>query len=186
MVVLAATGCTKAQLASSVGIPKQEFTKVETNAYDARPLPLRPWCAPLCNRPMLAGEYGVPASRISGVQRDAVNLYFWNHPPCDAFCIAYVAAMADNDAARAGDTEAIIRVIHREFGGAGGGAVNVATCESHLDPWAEGGAYKGLFQMSLGLHGHLFDGPWHDPVANTTAARRLFDSSGWAPWTCRP
>jgi hypothetical protein len=185
-VVIATAGCTKAQLATSVGIPKQEFTKVETNAYNTRPLPFRPWCAPMCNRQMLAGEYGVPASRISGTQKNAVNLYFWSHPPCDAFCMAFIAELQWNEWARAGDTGAIVHVIQREFGGAGGGAVNVAECESHLNPWADSGTYKGLFQMNLAYHGHLFDGPWYDPVANATAAKRLYDGAGWAPWGCRP
>jgi hypothetical protein len=182
---LAVAGCTKGQLASSVGIPTQEFTRVETNAYNTQPLPFRPACAPLCNRPMLAAAYGVPVERISGAQRDAVNLWFGNHPPCDAWCQAFLAELQWNDWARAGDTGAIVHVIEREFGGAGGSAVNVAHCESRLDPWADGGAYKGLFQMNLAIHGDLFDGPWYDPVANTTAAKRLYDAAGWSPWGCR-
>jgi len=64
-------------------------------------------------------------------------------------------------------------------------AVAVAWCESRLNPTAENGQYRGLFQMgsyerSLFGHGNTA----HD---QSVAAHRYFVRSGrdWSPWACR-
>jgi hypothetical protein len=65
-------------------------------------------------------------------------------------------------------------------------AVQVAWCESHLQPSAHNGQYLGLFQMgsyARELYGH---GPTaHDQAV---AAHKYFVSSGrnWSPWSCKP
>ena len=65
-------------------------------------------------------------------------------------------------------------------------AVQVASCESRLNPSAQNGQYLGLFQMgsyARQLYGH---GPTaHDQAV---AAHRYFVSSGrdWSPWSCKP
>jgi hypothetical protein len=64
-------------------------------------------------------------------------------------------------------------------------AVAVAWCESRLNPTAQNGQYRGLFQMgsqerSLFGHGRTA----HD---QSLAAHRYFVRSGrdWSPWACR-
>lgn len=64
-------------------------------------------------------------------------------------------------------------------------AVAVAWCESRLNPTAENGQYRGLFQMGSyerSLFGH--GSTAHD---QSVAAHRYFVRSGrdWSPWACR-
>jgi hypothetical protein len=65
-------------------------------------------------------------------------------------------------------------------------AVDVAWCESHLEPTAHNGQYLGLFQMGA-LARHRFG---HGPSAweQATAAHRYFVYAGrdWSPWSCKP
>jgi hypothetical protein len=65
-------------------------------------------------------------------------------------------------------------------------AIQVAWCESRLQPDAHNGQYLGLFQMgsyARGLYGH---GP--TPHDQAIAAHKYFVSSGrdWSPWSCKP
>lgn len=64
-------------------------------------------------------------------------------------------------------------------------AVAVAWCESRLNPTAQNGQYRGLFQMGTyerSLFGH--GSTAHD---QSIAAHRYFVRSGrdWSPWACR-
>jgi hypothetical protein len=65
-------------------------------------------------------------------------------------------------------------------------AVDVAWCESRLDPAARNGQYLGLFQMGTFARNRFGHGPtaWEQ----ATAAHRYFVSSGsnWSPWSCKP
>jgi hypothetical protein len=67
-----------------------------------------------------------------------------------------------------------------------GEAIQVARCESRLQPNARNGQYLGLFQMgsyARQLYGH--GSTAHDQAV---AAHRYFISSGrdWSPWSCKP
>jgi hypothetical protein len=73
-------------------------------------------------------------------------------------------------------------------------AIAVADCESSLNPGAvsRGGGNHGLFQIN-NVHRGNFEAitgqPWdmvYDAYYNAQYARRLYDASGWRPWTCRP
>lgn len=73
-------------------------------------------------------------------------------------------------------------------------ALRVAACESSLNPGAvsRGGGNHGLFQIN-NVHRRNFEAvtgqPWsmvYDAYYNSQYARRLYDGSGWRPWTCRP
>lgn len=99
----------------------------------------------------------------------------------------WVQANVDNAQARAGDQDAVIRVIYREWPTDAAWAVTVARRESGLDPGAtnRSSGACGLFQM-LG-HEDMFraagyGGQCHDAVANIEVARRLYDGSGRSPW----
>ena len=73
----------------------------------------------------------------------------------------------------------------------GDNAIRVATCESGLKPWAIGKNDSsfdfGVFQVN-----YLSTGPGlglsipdaFTATANIAAARRLWESRGWQPWTC--
>jgi hypothetical protein len=80
------------------------------------------------------------------------------------------------------------------FGPHTGEAVEVARCESGLDPHAVSpdGANHGLMQINV-VHRRQFEAvtgrPWsdvYDQFQNARYARWLYDQQGWAPWTCRP
>lgn len=65
-------------------------------------------------------------------------------------------------------------------------AVQVASCESRLNPSAQNGQYLGLFQMGSYARQQYGHGPTaHDQAV---AAHRYFVSSGrdWSPWSCKP
>jgi hypothetical protein len=73
-------------------------------------------------------------------------------------------------------------------------AIAVADCESSLNPGAmsRGGGNHGLFQIN-NVHRGNFEAitgqPWemvYDAYYNSQYARRLYDASGWRPWTCQP
>lgn len=97
--------------------------------------------------------------------------------------------LADNDAARAGDREAIKRVIHREFGTAGTWAVGIAERESHLTTGVISSAgCVGIFQLSP-VHraraarlGYSWDQVRWDNVANISVAADLYRDVGPGPW----
>lgn len=85
--------------------------------------------------------------------------------------------------------EQVIRVIFHEEPDR---AVDVATCESGLDPAAVSpdGSNHGLFQIN-NVHRSVFEQrighPWserYDPVVNTAYAHWLYLDQGWRPWTC--
>lgn len=78
------------------------------------------------------------------------------------------------------------RAICDVFGGYCAQALDVAWCESRLQPDARNGQYRGLFQMGARereLFGH---GP--SAYAQSRAAHRYFVFSGrdWSPWSCKP
>lgn len=70
----------------------------------------------------------------------------------------------------------------------------VSGCESGHDPGAisPGGGNWGLFQINS-VHKKDFENytgqPWNSGVLNASFnaqyARKLYDSSGWGPWTCK-
>jgi hypothetical protein len=64
-------------------------------------------------------------------------------------------------------------------------AIAVAWCESRLQPTAENGQYRGLFQM--GSNERSLFGHGSTPHAQARAAHRYFVVSGrdWSPWGCR-
>lgn len=67
-----------------------------------------------------------------------------------------------------------------------GQALDVASCESHLDTGAQNGQYLGLFQMGeseRALFGHA-----SDALGQAFAAHEYFERSGrdWSPWSCKP
>ena len=76
--------------------------------------------------------------------------------------------------------------IHAVFGplGVADQAVRVAACESGLNPGADSGTYKGLFQLGPHLAGtvDVYGGNWFDPMTNAQVARDLYLASGWASW----
>lgn len=73
-------------------------------------------------------------------------------------------------------------------------AINVATCESGLNPEAmsPGGGNHGLFQINS-VHRASFERvtrmDWsyrYHPGHNAQFAKWLWEQSGWGPWSCRP
>jgi hypothetical protein len=95
------------------------------------------------------------------------------------------------------DSRSVEEIIRAHFGAAGDAAVEVARCESSLNPSARnpaGPGYYGLFQISRdhaasfqAVTGRSFDSAWNDPDANSQYARYLYNRSGWDPWPgCGP
>jgi len=82
--------------------------------------------------------------------------------------------------------------IRREFPEQYAKAERVAACESGLRPNAvsPGGANWGLFQINtthkrmVANMGYSWD-QILDPYVNAKVARRLYNESGWRPWSCR-
>lgn len=97
--------------------------------------------------------------------------------------------LADNDAARAGNVEAIKRVIRREWATDAEWAIGIVQRESRFVPTARNrSGSSGLFQLLLPLHNGLFyaagctPAQWSDSVCNVVAARKLYESAGRDPW----
>lgn len=67
-------------------------------------------------------------------------------------------------------------------------ALEVARCESGLDPEARNGPHRGLFQLNERYHGWRVPAGWpiDSSVGNAVAARALQREQGWRPWSCRP
>jgi hypothetical protein len=65
-------------------------------------------------------------------------------------------------------------------------AEDVAFCESQYRNIqnAEGGPFFGPFQMWSG-HFHAGEDYWDVPT-NVAVAYRVWSSSGWGPWSCKP
>jgi hypothetical protein len=63
-------------------------------------------------------------------------------------------------------------------------ALNVAWCESDLDPRARNGQYRGAFQMGRSERRRFGHG--RTILSQARAARRYHRLSGWSPWECRP
>jgi len=79
------------------------------------------------------------------------------------------------------------RIICSVFGAHCSEAISVATCESHLNPRAIGGAgnaYYGLFQFGPFARAH-YGFAW-DALTQARAAYRYFLDAGWSPWQCQP
>ena len=83
-------------------------------------------------------------------------------------------------------------MIHQVFGVYGDGAVQVAMCESSLNPRAYNGVLgaAGLFQIIPGTFASTsYRGQSvYDPVANIEAAHEIFarDGNSWSEWACKP
>jgi fused signal recognition particle receptor len=99
------------------------------------------------------------------------------------------AQQAATSTAPAGSVE---EIIHRWFGASGAKAVQVARCESGLNPGAvsAGGGNHGLFQIN-NVHRGTFESvtgqPWsavYSAEANTRFAHWLWSQQGWGPWAC--
>lgn len=87
---------------------------------------------------------------------------------------------------------AIDAIVQNFPGSIAGQAVNVARCESSLDPGAvsPGGGNFGLFQINS-VHQGLVQSmgySWNDilnPYINADVAREIYDEAGgWGPWAC--
>lgn len=83
-------------------------------------------------------------------------------------------------------------MIHQVFGGYGDGAVQVAICESSLNPNAYNGVLgaAGLFQIIPGTFASTsYAGQSvYNPLVNTRAAYEVFarDGYSWREWACQP
>lgn len=75
--------------------------------------------------------------------------------------------------------ECIIRSVFRSEGRK---AVQVAWCESSLNPEARNGQYRGVFQMGSSERARFGHG--RTVLAQARAARRYWRISGWSPWAC--
>lgn len=75
-------------------------------------------------------------------------------------------------------------VVCRVFVGQCKQAVNVAWCESRLNPRARNGSYVGVFQ--LGEHERKAYGHGRSVWAQSIGALLLHAARGWQPWSCRP
>jgi hypothetical protein len=97
---------------------------------------------------------------------------------------AFVLALT----ASACDPEVAIRLAFWEHGEAvQNEAIEVARCESGLNPEARNYQYKGLFQLG---HYHTWrfgdSGIWYNAFDNAVAAETLYEEQGWTPWSgCR-
>lgn len=81
-----------------------------------------------------------------------------------------------------------IHLAARAYGTNEGEMLQVARCESNLDPFATNGRYAGLFQEGPGFWSAT---PFaslsrFDPLANALAAASVVRSQGWRQWSCRP
>ena len=69
-------------------------------------------------------------------------------------------------------------------------AQRVAYCESHYDPRATNGQYRGIFQLSSSWRSYFrrLHPRWHDVAytvrQNVRAAHAIYRSHGWQPWSC--
>jgi len=109
-------------------------------------------------------------------------------------CAAKMLARTNRTSLRQSDVAAMI---YHVFGAYSGGAMNVARCESGLNP----GAYNGMSiggSHAAGLFQILYPSTWmrtpeaasspYDAMANTLAAYSIFarDGYSWREWSCRP
>lgn len=80
-----------------------------------------------------------------------------------------------------------IKIIEDVFGDKASEAIKIAKCESGFNNTAvgDGGYSSGLFQIYTKVHQTYTIEELKDPYLNTVVARRIFDKSGWLPWTCR-
>ena len=99
-----------------------------------------------------------------------------------------VAALRAKTHARDGRKQAKLpprKAICSVFGSYCDEALAVAWCESRLNPTAQNGQYRGLFQM--GSHERSLFGHGRTAHDQSLAAHRYFVRSGrdWSPWACR-
>lgn len=86
----------------------------------------------------------------------------------------------------------IEELIHAYFGASASKAVQVARCESGLNPRAvsAGGGNHGLFQINnvhQGTFQSVTGAPWsavYDAETNIRFAHWLWSQQGWGPWAC--
>ncbi len=93
------------------------------------------------------------------------------------------------DRARDGEVEAMKTFVCNTFGRHCDWALRVVERESSWQPGVVSPTgCKGLFQMAIPLHNRIFEAigyqgsDWDDPIANTLAAKHLFDLDGKSPW----
>ena len=86
----------------------------------------------------------------------------------------------------------VICAISSVFGAHTGAGVRIASCESKLDPRAQGAAgEKGLMQVHP-IHRKRVEAmgyTWEQmtiPAFNLVVAKAIYDEQGWAPWSCQP
>lgn len=90
-----------------------------------------------------------------------------------------------------GSSGDVVSIIDQVFGSYASGAVNVASCESGLNPAATGpSGAAGLFQIlpsTFDTTSEAGNSPY-DAYSNTVAAYDIFvrDGYSWSEWTCQP
>ena len=91
-----------------------------------------------------------------------------------------------------GSSGSVESIIDQVFGSYASGAINVASCESGLNPAATNPASgaAGLFQIlpsTFNTTSEAGNSPY-DAYANTVAAHDIFvrDGYSWREWTCQP
>lgn len=95
-----------------------------------------------------------------------------------------------DQAANAGNKDAILMIVLQEFHDVPDQAINVINCENrHWDPKAVSRTGDtGVFQIN-DVHrrrGALAEGlDLTDVRTNVRVARQLYEGRGWGPWTCR-
>ena len=92
-------------------------------------------------------------------------------------------------------TEEIIHVWFDRYGASMSDkedAIDVARCESSLNPEARNGDYYGLFQISRTYHearARSLGYTWGEMLQagpNAHVAASLWSEQGWQPWACKP
>lgn len=124
---------------------------------------------------------GSPGHRWSDYQREARRLR------------AYLRALAPRTCSGPADCPALIRAAFAQMGVGwqADKAVDVAVCESTLNPRATNGSHDGLFQQSraywagraatYGMAGRSAYDPWANSIVSAGMVR---DTGGWSHWAC--
>ena len=101
------------------------------------------------------------------------------------FALIYLAGGPEPGNASTRDRVKIIRTVWPDAYEAA--AIRVARCESHLQPSARNGQYRGMFQVSAALR-RDYKGFGRGGWAQARHALRVFNAAGksWQPWECKP
>jgi hypothetical protein len=106
----------------------------------------------------------------------------------------YITAHPWNNLRNQGDSSVVIKEIQKVFGSSSKKAIQIATCESGLNPFVlndnpRTGDYSvGVFQINL--YGNLAKNrpseEWlKDYRNNISYAHEMYISQGWVPWSCK-